>query len=398
MNMSMQSRREYLGTMCLRYKKASTRAEKSKIVDEIVDVLGYHRKYAIQALNSPKIALKKIVKRHRPIQYVEALPAIQLVWETLDFPCAERLHPVLLSTAELLAKHRELTLTPEIRLQMSQISRATLARRLKRLNSPKAKRALPGRRPNTGLQAEIPIERYDWEETRPGALEVDLVEHNGGSSLGRFAYTISVVDVVSGYSRRRAVLGRGQAGVFQELTGIIQDWPTPVWGLHTDNGSEFISDYLLLFCQKNKLSFTRSRPYKKNDNAHVEQKNLQYVREIVGYERYDAPEAVEWLNQVYACLDPYANLFLPMRKVIVKERNGSHVRKKFDTARTPYQRLNETGALTLKAKLIHQHQLKTLNPLTIHRQIEGLLSKGPLPVSTESQTTVLNQEVAVVTI
>ena len=375
----MQSRREYLGTMCQRYKKASTRAEKSKIIDEIVDVLGFHRKYAIQALNSPKTALKKIVKRQRPVKYLDALPAIQLVWEALDFPCAERLHPVLPSTAELLSTHGELSLTPEIRQHLSQISRASLARRLKRLCSPKCNRALPGRRPNTGLQAAIPIDRYEWDEAKPGALEVDLVEHNGGCSLGQFAYTLSVVDVVSGYSRRRAVLGRGQAGVHRELTAIIHDWPTLVWGLHSDNGSEFISDQLFRFCQKNKLVFTRSRPYKKNDNAHVEQKNLQYVREIVGYERHDTPEAVEWLNQVYACLDPYANLFLPMRKVITKERNGSHVRKKFDTARTPFQRLSETGALTLKARLIHQHQLKTLNPMAIHRQIEELLGKGPYP-------------------
>jgi hypothetical protein len=238
--------------MCRRYKKASSKAEKSQIIDEVVNVLGYNRKYAIQALNSPKTALKKIVKRQRPVKYLDALPAIQVVWEALDFPCAERLHPVLLFTAELLFTHGELSLTPEIRQQMSQISRATLARRLKRLHSPKSNRALPGRRPNTGLRAEIPVERYDWDETRPGALEVDLVEHNGGSSLGHFAYTLSVVDVVSGFSRRRAVLGRGQASVYRELKAIIQDWPTPPWALHCDNGSEFINVYLLRFCQENK--------------------------------------------------------------------------------------------------------------------------------------------------
>ena len=198
----------------------------------------------------------------------------------------------------------------------------------------------------------------------------------GRSSFGIYAYTLDVVDVVSGYSRRRAILGRGQAGVHRELAAIIKDWPTPVWGLHCDNGSEFISVNLISFCQKNNLTFTRSRPYKKNDNAHVEQKNLQYVREIVGYERYDTPEAVEWLNQVYACLDPYANLFLPMRKVIAKERCGSHVYKKFDIARTPFQRLVETDSMTLRARLTHQNQLKTGNPLELHRQLEKLLHKG----------------------
>lgn len=156
--MSMQSSREYLGTMRQRYKRASSRAEKSHLIDEVVDVLGFHRKYAIQAINSPKPAIKRTVKRQRPIKYLEALPAIQLVWEALDFPCAERLHPELTSTAELLFTHGELSLTPEIHRQLSQIGRATLARRLKRLRSPKCNRALPGRRPNTGLRAEIPVE------------------------------------------------------------------------------------------------------------------------------------------------------------------------------------------------------------------------------------------------
>ena len=389
--MSLPSRREYLGTMCQRYKKAASKADKTLIINELVSNLGYNRKYAVHILHNPIAALKEPVKRSRPLAYVEALPAIQMVWEALDFPCAERLQPVLLYTAELLAAHGELRLPPEVRQQLSQISRATLARRLKHLPSPKSC-TLPGRRPNTGLRAKIPVERYDWEENRPGALEMDLVEHNGGSSLGHFAYTLSVVDVVSGYSRRRAVLGRGQAGVHRELKAILKDWPTLPWGLHCDNGCEFINDQLFRFCQQNSLSFTRSRPYQKNDSAHVEQKNLQYVREIVGYERYDTPEAVEWLNEVYAILDPYANLFLPMRKIIAKERSGSHVRKKFDIARTPFARLSETDTLTLKAQLIHRHHLKTLNPLELHHQIEDLLRQGPLPVALEPQPSI-NQEV-----
>lgn len=386
MKMSLVSRREYLDTMRQRYKKTSSRAEKSHLIDEVVNLLGFHRKYAIQVLNCHKSTSKKANKRKRPTKYLDCLPTIELVWEALDFPCAERLHPVLLSTAELLAKHGELTLAPEVREQLPQISRATLARRLKHLRSPKCNRTLPGKRRNTGLKAEIPVETYSWNESRPGALEVDLVEHNGGSSIGHFAYTLSAVDVVSGYSRRRAVLGRGQAGIFNELTAIIEDWPTQVWGLHCDNGTEFINQQLLRFCQENNLVFTRSRPYQKNDNAHVEQKNLQYVREIVGYERYDSPDAVDWLNQVYACLDPFANLFLPMRKVIAKERNGSKVRKHFDTARTPFQRLNETGSLTLKARLFYQQQLKTLNPLALHRQLESLLATGPYSIKPNPQS------------
>ncbi|MHB9146005.1 MAG: hypothetical protein ACYC5Y_11790 [Symbiobacteriia bacterium] len=190
-------------------------------------------------------------------------------------------------------------------------------------------------RPAPGIYAAVPIDRYSWNETRPGALEIDLVEHNGGSSSGHFAYTLDVVDIVTGWSARRAVLGRGQAGIFAALQWLVERWPFPIWALRSDNGSEFISAFLLQFSRQHAYQFSRSRPYKKNDNAHVEQKNRQLVREVVGYARYDSPAEVAWLNQVYDCLDPYANLYLPSRKVVGKARDGAHVRKTYDTAQTP---------------------------------------------------------------
>jgi len=344
LKMSMTSRREYLSAMRQRYRQANSRKKKSQIIDEVMNVLDYHRKYAIQILNdepSPKTP----ANRNKPLKYQEAMPAIQLVWEALDYPCAERLHPVLLSTAELLADHGELALPALVRQQLAQISRATLGRRLAMWVSPKPSRTLPNRKPVSRIQSQIPIDRYDWNENQPGALELDLVEHNGGLSLGHFAYTLTVVDVVTGYSRRLAILGRSQAAIFGALKIILSQWPFWPWGLHTDNGSEFLSDQLFRFCQENGLIFNRSRPYRKNDNAHAEQKNRQYVREIVGYERYDTPEEVAWLNEVYSYLDVYANLFLPLRKVVAKERKGAHVRKSFDAARTPFQRLIEADVL-----------------------------------------------------
>jgi len=147
--------------------------------------------------------------------------------------------------------------------------------------------------------------------------------------------------------------------------------------LHSDSGSEFLSGHLVRFCKEYGLEFSRSRPYQKNDNAHVEQKNRQFVREIVGYERYDTPEDVTWLNEVYGLLDVYVNLFLPMRKVVFKERQGAKVRKRYDIARTPFQRLLEKDVLNdgIKSDLLEQQQ--SLNPLALHRELEGLLSLGP---------------------
>ena len=183
--------------------------------------------------------------------------------------------------------------------------------------------------------------------------------------------------MVTGYSRRRPVLGRGQAGVHRELRGIVGQWPCRPWGLHSDNGSEFLNGHMARFCKQENLDFTRSRPGQKNDNAHVEQKNRQYVREIIAYDRYDTPEAVEWLNQVYKCLDVYANLFLPMRKVTFKQRNGSHISKRYDTACIPVERLRSSGAISEEVSKHLERLQATLNPLALHRSLEELLSRRP---------------------
>lgn len=376
--MSLQSKKEYMETMRERYQQAKNRSEKSSIIDEIVRVLGYHRKYALQALKRPSASSKRKRSRQRNRLYTESLPIIQTVWKALDYPCAERLHPMLVETAEMLSRHGHFKLSPLVLSQLSAISRSTIGRRLTQWLSEK-----PGgtttrsTKSFSRLRSEIPVQRYDWDEKRPGAIEIDLVEHNGGSSAGHYAYTLSVVDIVTGFSRRRAILGRSQAAVFQALQGLLDEWPMKPWGLHSDNGSEFMSAHLTRFCKERKLTFTRSRPYKKNDNAHVEQKNRQYVREVVGYERYDTPPAVEWLNAVYACLDEYANLFLPMRKIISKQRHQGRVRKRFDRARTPFQRLLETATLDERVQSKVRKQKETLDPLRLHQQLERLVQGGP---------------------
>nr|WP_232796786.1 transposase [Kyrpidia spormannii] len=375
--MSMQSRREYLNTMRTRYRQARSRSEKSQILDELQKTLGYARKYAIATLNVPPKETRRRQRRTRPLRYQAAMPVIQVVWEALDYPCAERLHPVLVRTAEQLARHGEICLTPEVSDELRQISRATLARRMAKWDRPRAKHVPADKRPVARLQSEIPVERYNWDESRPGALEIDLVEHNGGSSSGHYAYTLSVVDIVTGYSRRLAVLGRGQAGIAKALERILTEWPYPVWGIHSDNGSEFISAHLIRFTKAHGLSFTRSRPYKKNDNAHVEQKNRFLVRDIVGYGRYDTPEQVAWLNTVYAWLDVYANACLPLRKVVSKKWEGSHVRKKYDVARTPLQRALDAGIICAEDREHWERWADSLNPLQLHRQLTTLLEQGP---------------------
>lgn len=374
--MSIASRREYLNTMSERYQGTKSRSEKTALIDEVVQTLHYHRKHATRVLRHPPGLRRNPVSRQRQLMYLESGPAIQLVWEALDFCCAERLHPVLLSTAEHLARHGSLVLSDVVRDQLSQISRSTLARRLARMPSPKCRSLVSKRYPGATLRSQVPLGRYDWDEDRPGALEIDLVEHNGGSSLGHFAYTLTVVDVVTGWSRRRAVLGRGQTGVHKELSLIISEWPCQPWGLHADNGSEFLNHQIIRFCRTHKLAFTRSRPYCKNDNAHAEQKNLQFVRNFVGYDRYDTPAQLDWLNLVYSMLDPYANMFLPGRKLISKIRCGPKVKKRYDTAATPFQRLCSSASLDQETHLKLQQYITSTNPLLHYRALRRIIEGG----------------------
>jgi transposase InsO family protein len=376
--MTMKTRREVISRLSTRYRAAESRIEKSAILDEAVNLLECHRKHAIRTLTSPPSPSPVKNTRKRPIAYQEALPSIQRAWEALDYPCAERLHPVLLETAQILAQHGHLSLSDTIVDQLQSISRPTLARRLTSMRSPKARPAVSKRKPLAALRASVPMITYDWDESKPGALEIDLVEHNGGSSLGHFAYTLTVVDVVTGYTRRRALLGKSQLAVLRELKLIISEWPIKPWGIHSDNGQEFLNDHLRRYCASTQIQFTRSRPYRKNDNAHVEQKNGFLVRQLVGYERYDQPDQVEWLNTIYSLHDRYANFCLPMRKLIRKERHGARVKKTFDTAKAPVVRLIDSEALTSAQAEQLQSIRASLDPLALHKHLESLLAQ---PVS-----------------
>jgi transposase InsO family protein len=184
-----------------------------------------------------------------------------------------------------------------------------------------------------------------------------------------------VVDVVSGWSRRRAVLGKSQAVVHEALQRLLSEWPTRVWGLHSDNGVEFLNIHLVRYCRSHGIEYHRSRAYRKNDNAHVEQKNRQLVREIVGYARYDQLTEVHWLNGVYELLDVYVNLVLPSQKLIEKTRDGAKLRKRYDTARTPFERLQALDAIEPQRDAELAALRLKLNPLALKRDLDARLER-----------------------
>jgi len=209
-----------------------------------------------------------------------------------------------------------------------------------------------------------------WEEQRPGFVEIDLVAHCGTSTAGHYLNTLNMVDVATGWTEPIGVWGKGQAAVVAALGRIRERLPFPLLGIDSDNGSEFLNDQLLRYCQAEKITFTRSRPYWKNDQAHVEQKHWSVVRKLIGYDRYESEEALAQLDQVYDLLRRWVNHWQPLLKLVGKERQGAKVVKHYDTAQTPYRRLLPAGLLSEEARTLLEKEHCSWGPASLRRQIE----------------------------
>ena len=367
--MTRASIREYSEAVRWRYLQAPKK-EKGKILDEFTKVTAYHRKAIIRLLHrvSQPNANRK---RGRPRQYSAAvIGALRIAWEATDRLCSKRLHPFLPELVKVLRRHGNKTMTAEIETQLCQMSSSTIDRLLHPWRRLGGRRPFSTTKPSSLLKSSIPIRTFaDWEEDQPGFVEVDLVSHCGESGEGFYLTTLSTVDVASGWSECIGVWGKGQERVGGAIHRVQKRLPFSLLGLDSDNGSEFINQHLYAYCRREGITFTRSRSYKKNDSCHVEQKNWSVVRRLIGYDRYSSRAALETLNRVYDLLRLYVNFFQPVMKLVAKTRHGAKVHKVYDTARTPYQRLLESGVLT-EAK--HQELAATyygLNPVLLLKQI-----------------------------
>jgi len=373
--MTRSSILEYVEAIRGRYLSVS-RKEKGKILDEFTNVTGRHRKAAIRLLHRRGQAKVKR-KLGRPRCYgSDVVSALRVVWETTDRLCSKRLHPFLPEILVSLKRHGEITIPPEIETQLCRISASTIDRLLHPY------RRLGGRRPfattkrGSLLKRSIPIRTFtDWEEDAPGYLEIDLVSHCGDSPDGLFLTTLTAVDVASGWSECIGVWGKGQQRVRAAIHRVRQRLPFPLLGIDSDNGSEFINRYLYNYCREEGITFTRSRSYKKNDSCHVEQKNWSVVRRLIGYDRYDSKVALEALNRVYNLTRLYVNFFQPDMKLVHKSRHGAKVRKVYDRAQTPYQRLLSASILSEAKAQELASTYHRLNPALLLRQINENLER-----------------------
>ena len=373
--MTRGSVKEYVEAIRHRYRRAS-RPEKARLLDEFTQVTGYHRKSAIRRLAQTE-AKGKGVPAGRSKQYgLRAAEALNVAWQAADQLCSKRLKPFLPQLLDILERHEELVLEASLKAQLCTMSTATMDRLLKPYRQRGGRRPFSTTKPGSLLKAAIPIRTFaDWDDKRPGFLEVDLVAHCGESTEGFYLNTLSTVDVATGWVECQGVWGKGQDRVGAAIHHIGQRLPFPLLGLDSDNGSEFINHRLYAYCERKGITFTRSRPYKKNDSAHVEQKNWSVVRRLVGYERYTSKAALEQLNRVYALVRCYANFFQPVMQLQHKSRHGAKVHKVYDEARTPYQRVLASGVLTPQ-KQAELHQLyQRLNPMALRNQINQELQR-----------------------
>jgi len=394
MGLTMREKQAVTRQMVEEYAQA-TKKRKGEILDTVTRLTGYNRSYAARTLrrrtrpivlgqttvdarkvtlvaDSSTRSLKK--RRTRRRKYgKDVLVALQKVWVICDGICGKRLAPYLKEIVPVLERLGELTLDEETKRKLIGISPATVDRMLAPARRRYQLRSRSQTKPGTLLKHQIPIRTFaDWDDLQPGFVEIDLVSHEGGNARGDYAYTLDATDVCTGWTETEAVRNRSQMHVCHGLEKALARFPFAIHGIDSDNGSEFINNHLVRYCAEEKITFTRSRPYRKNDNCFVEQKNYSVVRRAVGYRRYDTPAELEALNELYAALRLFTNYFQPSMKLVEKSRTGSKVRKKYDEARTPYQRVLNSQAVSKEGEAELKALYTTLNPVKLGREISRL--------------------------
>ncbi len=368
-SMSMHARRELVWAQAKRCRD-SGRAGKSAILDGFCETTGLNRKYAIGLLKHPPVETRAVVKRRRRSRYAADVSVLERLWEVSGHLCGKRLAAAIPSLLDALVRHGEMEVTPSQSARLRRISAGTVDRLLQPRRRAIGWRGKAMTKPGTLLRNQIPIRTYaDWDEQTPGFFEADLAAHCGGTAAGDFAYTLTLTDVHTGWTELAALPNRSQIAVCDAIDRIRRRIPFPMLGIDSDNGSEFINNNLQRYCEANRITFTRCRPYRKNDQCHVESKNWSVVRAHVAYWRYEGTDAVSALASLHSRVSLSVNFFRPSLKLKEKTRRGAKVTRRHDEGATPYQRLIAAGVLNNDDKDDLQEMFLSLNPADIANQI-----------------------------
>jgi len=375
--MSLKSKRELLEVVRPRYLKAN-KLEKQKMLDEFTCSTGYHRKHAIRVLKHKvqvQNHLNRKTKTYKTIYGGEVAQALEQIWEIYGCICSKRLQPFLPEAIKVLERCQEIEITKETKDLLLKISSASIDRCLRpvRIKSP---HGLSTTKPGSLLKKSIAVRTFtEWDEEQPGFMEIDLVAHCAESTAAQFLCTLTCTDISTGWTDVTGLLHRSQQAVSEAIRQMRQRLPFPLLGIDSDNGAEFINDLLYCYCLNEKITFTRSRPYQKNDQAHVEQKNWSVVRHTVGYDRWETEQELALLESIYDDLRLYINFFQPSFKLLAKEPIDKQIVKRYDPAKTPYQRVIERKDISLEAKARLAHIYIQLNPAELRRRIDHKTAK-----------------------
>ena len=382
--MSFRSKRELLAQVAPRYHLAS-HAQKSVILDEFVATTGYARKYAIRVLTRPPLPAPAQIRRPRLPTYGTAVQAaLEQAWAAANFISARRLVPFLATLVPVLEKHDHLTITPDVRAQLLALSPATADRLLERARKRGEPHGKSTTKAGTLLKRQIPVRTFaDWNEGSPGFIEADLVAHCGEHNTGSFLCTLVLTDVATGWVECQTLLYRSSDQVIQGITRARQLIPFAMQGLDTDNGSEFINNDLLTYCESKQITFTRGRIYRKNDQCYVEQKNGAVVRQFVGYDRFEGERAYRQLIELYRAIRLYVNFFQPSLKLKEKRLEGTTTRRSYLPAETPFARLCTSTVLSAEEQVRLEAIFAALDPVRLLAQIgqlqDALWAQATLP-------------------
>jgi len=376
MGMTLAQRRAITEAAATRYQLAG-KGGKSRILDELCANTGWHRNHARRALKAGLQPKAVTPRRARPVKYgPDVIAALTVCWTVLGMPAGKRLAPMLGELVAVLRHFGELSIDGGTAELLMSMSAATIDRRLA---GERAKRQLRGRvgtKPGSLLKSQIPVRTWaEWDDARPGFLEIDLVWHDGGNRAGGHAFTLTVTDIATGWTENRSLPDKTAKCVLAALNDIARKMPFPILGVDSDNGSEFINDQLLDWCRGREITFTRARPGNKNDGCHVEQKNWTMVRTVVGYHRYDTAAELLLLNEIWQLQSKLTNYFYPQQKLISKVRAGAKVSKKHDTATTPFHRAIKHPAMPVERIVALTRTYSLINPAATQRQVQALTAQ-----------------------
>lgn len=372
--MDMQARKQYLSTLLERYLKAN-KAQKGRLLDEYCRNTRQNRKYVIRKISRMAFGPSRVRKKRAVVYGPEVRSVLEGLWRMFDYPCGQRLAPVVRAELDRLRRQKEVAVSERTAQKLFRVSPATIDRLLRPKKGEIKDRRRYSSQGGNLIAKKIPLRMTDWETSRVGYVEMDLVLHCGVSTDGEYGHSLSAMEISTGWWEGEVVMGRAQSRIFNALKEIRERMPFAWLGIDSDNDNAFINAQLYRYSQEQRLEFTRSRPYRKNDNAYIEQKNFTHVRKPFGYLRYDTPEELALIQDLYQHeMRLYKNFFQPVMKLAHKERIGGHLKRVYDSPKTPYRRLLDSNQITPQAAKELQKLYLSLNPAELKRQIDKKLS------------------------